>query len=1146
MALTVAQLTARLTADTSNFYKSMSIADAALFQTGSVAKRIGAGVGIAVGAMGIMALKTAGDFEESMHILGQVSGATTTEMKKMQDQAIALGKDMKLPNVSAKDAADAMTELSKAGLSVNDIMGASRGVLQLGVAGNLKFAESATIVARALTSFQMKGTQATRVADLLTATAQKTTADVNDMALGIQMASAQFNAAGYDIDDLTTSLGLMANAGIAGSDAGTSLKTMMNRLTAPTQTAKDKMKELGFEVYNSSGQVKKMPTLIGDLERALRGQSKEAQNAALYTIFGSDAIRAARVQLAAGAAGWYELNTATTKGGEAQAFAEARTKGFNGAVKGFISQVETLAVEIGLKMLPAATNAARALGEFVANLDANKITGFFGAIFGVISSIVQLISSSRALQVILVGLGGAFLAMKLVINPVIALFSSLTTAISGVATAAAFLAANPIIALAVGAAALTIGMDMLTNALRDTAVTADMVASSLQRAKDASLALENATNGVRGAELNLKAARLEQKAAAAGLKQVEKDIDSGRLSGASATNAKQQAELRLERAQLGVKQASTALKGAISDEGKAVKESTKASEESVKTAREQTAQMQRKRAYFGPNIVSEKDYKNAIKQRSEAEKTATKDGLNHERAIKAVAAQGGPASKAMSEIGKSFEKVNAKRAIDKLKDVVPGIKGVGGTAKAAAQIVGTGVSAGIAAGITSAPAITAAVRAVNEAIAAAKSAAKISSPSQVAASELGSPIAAGIAQGINVAAPQVNTALMNSILKPIPLLGAYAKGAAANIAKKYTDQQLYSFVTGSASLPEKMGASLKRMINKQKSILDAAKPIFDKWFGRLQERALRAFDAVTAAMKTPSEIALGGKTKSEQTLADETAARDASALQKQYDDAQKIIDADAANRAAIVKQENETEAEFAKRRNEEIKRLDEELAQAKESQANVAWEKRRAELEKTAAAERTALEEAAAQERLDYESRRENQRIALEDRLAKLQENLLKGKTSMKTANAEINAIMKEAGVDMANSGKILGREFAAGLAATRGQVLRQARMIAAAVKRILQLNSPAKEGPLSNLDTWWDAFVPTLTQGLDTRGLSDAVSSAVGPPTFGRGSSGNTAGSTITVNVSDQTFAGMSREQADRVARDIKAALDRQVSYTI
>jgi hypothetical protein len=191
------------------------------------------------------------------------------------------------------------------------------------------------------------------------------------------------------------------------------------------------------------------------------------------------------------------------------------------------------------------------------------------------------------------------------------------------------------------------------------------------------------------------------------------------------------------------------------------------------------------------------------------------------------------------------------------------------------------------------------------------------------------------------------------------------------------------------------------------------------------------------------------------------------------------------------------------------------------------------------------LEDNAAQERLDWESRRENEKVALEDRLTKLQQNLLNGKIKINAANKEINDILRASGADYATSGAILGREFAAGIAASKRGIIRQARLIASAIQRILQLNSPADEGPLSTLDTWWDAFVPTLTSGLDTRGLSAAVSGAVKPPNLGTGIRG-AGSSTITVNVSDQTFSGMSREQADRVARDIKAALDRQVSYTI
>src|SRR5688500_12334925 len=116
MPLTVAQLTARLTADTSGFYRGMAIANSAMLQSGGIITRVAAGAGLATIGMGILSLRAAGNFEQSMNILQATSGASARSMKMMQGEAIKLGADLKLPNVSAKDAAEAMTELAKGGL----------------------------------------------------------------------------------------------------------------------------------------------------------------------------------------------------------------------------------------------------------------------------------------------------------------------------------------------------------------------------------------------------------------------------------------------------------------------------------------------------------------------------------------------------------------------------------------------------------------------------------------------------------------------------------------------------------------------------------------------------------------------------------------------------------------------------------------------------------------------------------------------------------------------------------------------------------------------------------------------------------------------------------------------------------------------
>ena len=1143
MALTVAQLTARLTADTSNFYKSMSIADASLLRTGSIAKRVGTGTAIAVGAIGIMALKTAGDFEQSMNILGATSGATTGQMKDMQAQAIALGKDMKLPNVSAKDAADAMTELSKSGMSVNNIMGATRGVLQLGVAANMDFATSATVVARALTAFHMRGSEATKVADLFSAAANKSTADVNDMALGVQMASAQWYAGRQPLENLTTALALMANAGQAGSDAGTSLKTMMNRLMAPTDKARALMKDLGISVYDSSGHMKKMPAIIDTLSRGLKGQSEAQRNANLYTIFGSDAIRSARVLITGGTAAWDRMANSITKGGEAQKMAEARTKGFNGAVQGFISQIETLAVELGLKMLPAATRAARGLADFTGSIDTSKITDFFGVIASGIRIFFDFATSNTRLTQLIITSAAAFAVLKFAISPLIGMFGTLNTVAKAFGVT---LALNPMTAFVGVALALGAGMGLLTHALQDTAVSARDVADALTAAKDASLNLENATNGVEGANIGLIQSQSAATAAHKALSSAQAEANRLGLEGAARQRYLADATLAARTADNNLAQAKAHLHSALNEEGKAVSETIRSYTDSISKAKTHRDQVNLTSYAMAHSSTVVKDRADADKNLNSIVKEAIDYSNKHAKAIKDVSDNGGPAAKSMKDFSRTIKDFSLKTGTDKLKDFDKALQDTKTRTEGQATLIGSGISSGIAGGIDAAPVIAAAVKAVTDAISAAKNAAGIRSPSKVANETIGAPISQGIAQGILKDSTKAEYAAMSVIQKTVSSGIMKAIPGGYEISKKFTDSMLSAWIHGTETLPDKIDKTLTKLINRAKSVLDKSKPVFDKWFSRLSSQALKAFDAVTQAHRTPSELALAGKTPAEQALASEQAARDTAALNKREAEAQAIIDGAAGRKSAIQQQAGEDWLAYQQRLASESAAIDAEVVAARQTLDDVAWERKRATLETNAASERAILETNATQERLDYESMREIQRTNLEDRLTALENHLLSGKLSTKNMNKEIIKLLKDFGPDYKDSGKILGINFAAGLAATRKRIVGEATKIAAAIQAILKLNSPAKEGPLSTLNTWWDAFVPTLTSGLDTRGLSSSVAGAVTRPSISGLGVSSVSGATINLTVTDQTFAGMSREQADRVAREVQAAMDRQVRSSV
>jgi TP901 family phage tail tape measure protein len=274
--------------------------------------------------IGVAAVNSAGDFEQSMNVLQSVSSATATDMAALQQQALALGADT---SFSAGEAAEAMLELGKAGLDADAIMGAMPGVLSLAAAGNMNVATAAGIAANAVNTFGLEASETTNVANMLAAAANASSADVGQLAAGFQMSASVFASNGQSMSDLTTAMSLMANAGIAGSDAGTSLKTMLMRLAAPTDEAAAAMADLGLNVYNLDGSMRPFQDIVGDLGTATAGLSDAQRNAALSTIFGADAIRAATILTNSGAEGWTAMEAAVNKSGAAQEAANARMRG---------------------------------------------------------------------------------------------------------------------------------------------------------------------------------------------------------------------------------------------------------------------------------------------------------------------------------------------------------------------------------------------------------------------------------------------------------------------------------------------------------------------------------------------------------------------------------------------------------------------------------------------------------------------------------------------------------------------------------------------------------------------------------------------------------------------------------------------------
>lgn len=361
-------------------------------------------------------IKMAGDFQQSLNILKSVTGATAAEMAKLSEKARQLGNDVTLPGISAKDAAAAMTELGKAGVGVNDIMTASKGVLSLAKAGQLEVADAATVTARTMNAFALAGDKATLVADALAAGANASTADVSDMAYALSQAGSSAARMGLSVGDTVTALGLFSNAGINGSDAGTSLKTALQRLAAPTDEAAGAMKNLGLNFFDAKGNFVGIRDAAGQLQAKLGKLTQEQREQALATIFGSDASRAAGVLAAQGAAGFDKMAAAVNKQGAATDLAAAQNAGFKGALDNLKSTLETLGTDIGGKLLP-------------------PLTAFAGFLAGNIKPILAGVTAgvvALGIAFVVGGGGAAFFAGVMAV-----LFSPVTLVVAAVAAAAA-------------------------------------------------------------------------------------------------------------------------------------------------------------------------------------------------------------------------------------------------------------------------------------------------------------------------------------------------------------------------------------------------------------------------------------------------------------------------------------------------------------------------------------------------------------------------------------------------------------------------------------------------------------------------------------------------------------------------------------
>lgn len=388
----------------------------------------------AVVAMGTAAVKTTADFDAGMSNVQAVSGATGEDFDALREKALEMGSKTAF---SASEAAAAMEYMAQAGWTTEDMLAGIEGVMNAAAASGEDLATTSNILTEGLTAFGMAADESAKFADVLVAAGNASNTSVADMGETFKYAGAVCGTLGISIEDAAVATGLMANAGIKGSNAGTALRSGLSNLISPTKAMSDAMTQYGISVQTTAdGSVDFMATMQ-NVRSALSGLDSTTQAAALSTIFGKEAM-----------SGWAAIVTASDEDfqnltdtiynctGAAEEASEVRLDNLSGQITILKSTIEGIAIQIGDILMPTIRNVVARIQEWAAAFaaadeDTKKtiltVAGVVAAIGPLILGVSKVIKTVKnvvdAIEPVKKGLKAVKLAITGLSAPVVAIIA---------------------------------------------------------------------------------------------------------------------------------------------------------------------------------------------------------------------------------------------------------------------------------------------------------------------------------------------------------------------------------------------------------------------------------------------------------------------------------------------------------------------------------------------------------------------------------------------------------------------------------------------------------------------------------------------------------------------------------------------------
>jgi TP901 family phage tail tape measure protein len=363
---TLAELMVKVGADISDFTRGLkdvqknikglgtSLAGAGAGIT-SVGATLSAGLTVPLLALGTTAVVVGAKFDAQMSKVQAISGATAGEFSKLREQALKLGQDSKF---SATEVAFGMEQLASAGFETGEILDSMSGIIALASSAGIGLAEASEIAGASLNGFGLQAREAGRVADVLAKASAISATNAVDLGEAFKYVATPATMLGWTLEETASAVGILADAGIKGSQAGTTLRAGILRLASPTKEMNTIMKQLGIQFFDSNGKMKSLSGVINELAKGTAGLTDKQKAHVLSTLFGIEAVSGFMALMQAGTEK-IDKNTQALQNakGEAQKMADIMMNNLAGAWENFTGALETLAISFSDILAPALRSA---------------------------------------------------------------------------------------------------------------------------------------------------------------------------------------------------------------------------------------------------------------------------------------------------------------------------------------------------------------------------------------------------------------------------------------------------------------------------------------------------------------------------------------------------------------------------------------------------------------------------------------------------------------------------------------------------------------------------------------------------------------------------------------------------------------------